>query len=89
MTDAEQLLTDLRARGVRLGLSFTAAGLTPTFGGNLSADDRAALAARREGLLQLLLREARLAAARRDDDAAAVGRAVEWGNGLEQFWEES
>jgi hypothetical protein len=86
--DAVQLLAALRARGVRLGLSFTADGLTPTFGGSLDDADRAALAAHREGLLVALLAEARALAARRDDDTAAVERAVEWGEGLEQFWEE-
>jgi hypothetical protein len=83
------LLAALRARGVRLGLVEDERGLTPTFGGALTAEDRAALAAHREGLVALLLAEARLTVARRDDDAAALGRAVEWGEGLEQFWEES
>jgi hypothetical protein len=62
--------------------------MEPVVSGKLTDADRAALAARREGLLACLLDEARREAARRDDDAAALGRAVEWGEGLEQFWEE-
>jgi hypothetical protein len=72
------LLAALRARGVRLGLVEDGRGLTPTFGGNLTAEDRAALADHREGLVAALLAEARREAARRDDDAAAAGRAINW-----------
>jgi hypothetical protein len=86
--DPVQLLAALRARGVRCALVFTAQGMDLDVQGRVSQSDRAALAAHREGLLQLLLSEARAAAAQRDDDAAAEGRAVEWNEGLRQFWEE-
>jgi hypothetical protein len=86
--DPAQLLAALRARGVRLGLVFSAQGMDLDVQGRVSQSDRAALAAHREGLLQLLLDEARAAAARRDDDAAAVGRAVEFDDPLRAFWEE-
>jgi hypothetical protein len=76
------LLSALRARGVRLSLSFTAEGMTPTVGGKLTDADRAALAERREELISALLSEARAAAAARERrcgaDGAAVGRAIGW-----------
>jgi activating signal cointegrator 1 len=78
MTDPLQLLTALRARGVRRALVFTAQGMELDVSGALTDADRAALAAHREGLLQLLLQEARAEAARRDDDAAAVEREVDF-----------
>jgi hypothetical protein len=86
MTDALQLLTALRARGIRLGLVEDERGLTPTFGGSITDDDRAALAAHREGLLQLILQEARAEAARRDDDAAAQAREVDFAPSPIELW---
>jgi hypothetical protein len=87
MTPAN-LLAALRARGVRCALVFTAQGMDLDVQGPLTDDDRAALAAHREGLVAALLDEARLAAASRDDDAAAEGRAVTFDDPLRQFWEE-
>jgi hypothetical protein len=62
MTDAEQLLTDLRARGVSFWLSFTADGVRAHMAGPLTDDDRAALAARRPAVFACLLSEAQLSA---------------------------
>jgi hypothetical protein len=72
------LLTAIRARGCRLSVRFGADGVTPTFGGPLTDEDRKALAEHREALVALLLAEARLAAAQHDDDDAAADRPIRW-----------
>jgi hypothetical protein len=84
----EQLLAALRARGVRLWAHFDADGVHLRHSVPGTPADHEDIADHAEALLDLLVTEARREVARRDDDAAAAGRAVEWGEGLRQFWED-
>ena len=73
------LLASLRSRGVRLRVTETAEGLQPSVSGELTAEDRRALEEHREGLIALLLEEARVEAGRREDPRAATRDVRFWG----------